>query len=163
IEAEAAPRELAKANLRAQDAALATAEESARAELDQFHNKQTQISSNIKLREERVANLNGLGTHIARPVVLQAETELRDVKQLLTEATVSATQTQNKIEQIAKERAKLADDMRLDLEREIVKLRNEINDTTLSLSASTGILEVVRNAVVTDGDNNGLVYEIVRS
>jgi protein involved in polysaccharide export with SLBB domain len=164
VEAESAARELFLAGRRNQTSALATAEASAKSELEHLKVRKHEIESNIALRSERTAAFDKLGDRIARPLVAQASAEISQVKEHLAEAKVSIEQTENKIDQLASERSKLENEVRAGVESEIISLRAQIADAQSSLSADAGALEIVRRAAADSqaGSDGNTQFEIVR-
>jgi polysaccharide biosynthesis/export protein ExoF len=163
LESEAAARRLLLAGRQDQISALAAAENSAKAELAEMQTRQGHVESIIGQRSMRLAALNSLGDRVTKVVVSQAATEVSSAEERLADGSVTVQMAENKIAQIALERSKFLNDNRASLERDILDLRNQIEDAQNSATVNAGAVDVFKRAAINaQPESTEQHYEIIR-
>ena len=145
IAAQAGARAAAKAEIEAQDVALAASVKGVERELTALHAWLVQIAANISIKSARLQLLHTAKKGSIAGVTLgEARTEVAETEERRQELLVAIAQTEQKLTQAQHDRAKLVRHARSELEQGLLSTEAQISQVVVSLSTSQRVLAAMQ-------------------
>lgn len=145
VAAQASARAAAKAEIEAQDVALAASVEGIKRELAALHERLAQIDINSRTKSDRLKLLQTAKKGSIAGVTLgEARTTIAEVEERRQDVLVAIAQAEQRLTQAQQERAKLVRHARTELEQGLLSTEAQISQTAISLSTSQGVLVAMR-------------------